>query len=172
MKHLMPSERIEHKILVIRNEKVMIDSDLAELYGVTTKVLNQAVKRNIDRFPKDFMFRLNTQEKEDVVTNCDHLQRLKFASTLPYVFTEHGAIMLASVLNSPIAIQTSIQIVRVFIQLREIAVSHKELAQKLKRLEKKYDSQFKMVFDAIRELMKPPSEKQKKQIGFSHRSEG
>lgn len=110
---LLPPELIETQILLIRCQKVMIDSDLAKLYGVSTKALNQAVKRNRERFPGDFMFELTKEEKEEVVTNCDHLKQLKFSYTLPKVFTEHGAIMLASVLNSQRAVDASIYVVRV-----------------------------------------------------------
>ena len=164
-KSTLPVERIEQLIQLIRGQKVMLDTDLAELYGVPTKALNQAVKRNKDRFPADFMFQLTRREKAEVVTNCDHLQRLKFSPTLPHAFTEHGAIMLANVLNSRIAVQVSIQIVRAFIKLREAVASHKDLALRLDQLEQKYDAQFKVVFDAIRQLMTPP-EPEKRKIGF------
>lgn len=143
----------------------MLDSDLAELYGISTKVLNQAVKRNKKRFPGEFMFQLTKNEKEEVVTNCDHLKKLRFSYTLPFAFTEHGAVMLATVLNSPIAVQTSIQVVKAFIKLREILTSHKGLARKIAEMEKKYDARFKIVFMAIRQLM-ADSQKPKKQIGF------
>lgn len=156
---------IERKILLIRGEKVMLDADLASLYGITTKRLNEQVKRNRDRFPDDFMFQLTETEKAEVVANCDHLMKLKFSPVLPYVFTEHGAIMLASVLNSPIAVQSSVLVVRAFVKLREMMTTHKDLARKLVDMEKKYDSQFKVVFDAIRQLMAPPVTK-KVQIGF------
>ena len=106
MKELIPIDMIERKILLIRGEKVMLDADLAALYGVTTKRLNEQVKRNRERFPNDFMFQLTEEEKAEVVANCDHLKRLKFSPALPYAFTEHDAIMLASVLNSPLAVQT------------------------------------------------------------------
>jgi len=142
-----------------------LDTDLAELYGVSTKRLNEQVKRNLNRFPDDFMFQLTLEEKNKVVAICDHLKRLKFSHALPHAFTEHGAIMLASVLNSPIAVQTSIQVVRVFIKLREMMATHKELAHKIEVMEKKYDAQFKVVFDAIRELMTPPPKPGRK-IGF------
>lgn len=150
---------------MIRGHKVMLDADLADLYKIPTKALNQAVKRNRDRFPWDFMFQLTKAEKAEVVTDCDHLQRLKFSPTLPYAFTEHGAVMLANVLNSQVAIQVSIQIVRAFIRLREAVASHKDLARRLDQLEKKYDVQFRVVFDAIRKLMTPPEPKKRK-IGF------
>jgi len=107
-KAIISAARIEQSILVIRGEKVMLDADLAVLYGVTTKRLNEQVKRNRDRFPKDFIFQLTEREKREVVANCDHLKRLKFSLGLPYAFTEHGAIMLATVLNSPIAVKASI----------------------------------------------------------------
>jgi len=162
---IAPAERIESRILLIRGHKVMLDSDLAQVYRVRTKRLNEQVKRNKDRFPADFMFKLTAREKAEVVANCDHLRRLKFSPALPYAFTEHGAMMLASVLNSPVAVQASIQVVRAFLRLREILATHKELARKLADLEQKYDKQFRVVFDAIRELMSPPK-KQRKQIGF------
>jgi len=161
----VPLERIEHSILPIRGQRVMLDADLAAIYGVTTKRLNEQVKRNRDRFPEDFMFQLTEEEKAEVVANCDHLKRLRFSPHLPYAFTEHGAIMPASVLNSPIAIQASIQVVRAFVKLRRLVATHAELARKLAALEKKYDAQFKVVFDAIRELMTPPEPKRRK-IGF------
>ena len=162
---IVPMESIERSIFFIRGQKVMLDADLAKLYGVPTKVLNQAVKRNIERFPLDFMFQLTKDEKDEVVTNCDHLKKLKFSPNLPYAFTEHGAIMLATILNSPVAVQASIQVVRAFVRLRQMLASNAELARKLNALEKKYDVQFKVVFDAIRQLMTPPEPKQSR-IGF------
>jgi hypothetical protein len=148
----------------------MLDADLAVLYGVTTKRLNEQLKRNRSRFPKDFMFQLTEKEKAEVVANCDHLKRLKFSPNLPYAFTEHGAIMLATVLNSPIAVHASIQVVRAFVRLRKMLAANAELARKLDALEKKYDEQFKVVFDAIRELMQPPEPKKRK-IGFRRERE-
>ena len=162
---VVPVERIEKAILSIRGEKVMLDSDLADLYGVTTKMLNQAVKRNASRFPTDFMFQLTETEKSEVVTNCDHLARLKFSPFLPYAFTEHGALMLANVLSSERAAQTSVQVVRAFVRLRQMLASNAELARKLDAMEKKYDAQFKVVFDAIRQLMSSPA-KPRREIGF------
>ena len=170
-KYIIPEVRIERSILVIRGEKVMLDTDLAVLYGVPTKRLNEQVKRNRDRFPRDFMFQLTGREKREVVANCDHLKRLKFSPSLPYAFTEHGAIMLATVLNSPIAVKASIQVVRAFIRLRQMLASNAELARKLYSLEKKYDEQFKVVFDAIRELMTPPAHTRKGKIGFRRERE-
>ncbi len=167
-KTLIPAESIGQRILLIRGAKVMLDSDLAELYGVTTKALNQAVRRNIDRFPADFMFRLTKQEKQEVVTNCDHLAKLKFSSTLPYAFTEHGALMLGNVLKSERAIEVSLLVVRTFVQLREMLSSHKELAVKLEALERKigsHDQAIAGLIDAIRQLMAPPAQN-KRSIGF------
>jgi len=165
---VIPAGRIEQAILQIRGLRVMIDADLAMLYGVTTKVLNQAVKRNKDRFPGDFMFQLTSEEKMEVVTNCDHLSRLRFSPVLPYAFTEHGVLMLANILNSERAVRVSVQIVRTFIRLRETLSTHADLARKLTEMEKKYDSQFKVVFDALRALMAPPV-KPKRKIGFNLR---
>jgi hypothetical protein len=163
---LIPIERIEQAILLIRGEKVLLDFDLAAIYGVTTKRLNEQVKRNSRRFPSDFMFQLTEVEKVEVVANCDHLARLKFSPYLPYAFTEHGALMLANVLNSERAVQTSVQVVRAFVRLRQMMTSNAELARKLGEMEKKYDAQFKVVFDAIRQLMAPPEPPKRREIGF------
>ena len=143
----------------------MLDSDLASIYGVTTKRLNEQVKRNRRRFPPDFMFQLTETEKSQVVAKCDHLARIKFSPFLPYAFSEHGALMLANVLNSEKAVQASVQVVRAFVRLRRMLVSNPELARKLDALEKKYDAQFRVLFEAIRELMVPPEEK-RREIGF------
>ena len=146
----------------------MIDHDLARLYKVPTKVLNQAVKRNRERFPLDFMFRLTTEEKNEVVTNCDHLQRLKFSPVLPHVFTEHGALMLANVLNSTESVEMSLAIVRAFVRLREILATNKALAHKLVELEQKigkHDEVIRDIVTAIRQMMNPPI-KPKGPIGF------
>jgi hypothetical protein len=159
-------EQVARGILLIRGHRVIIDSDLALLYGVTTKRLNEQVNRNRQRFPGDFMFQLTSKEKMEVVANCDHLVRLKFSPTLPRVFTEHGAIMVASVLNTPRAVDISIVVVRAFVRLRQIIQADADLARKLAALERRYDAQFKVVFDAIRELMAPPA-KARAPIGFS-----
>lgn len=164
----IPVDRVESAIIFVRSEKVILDSDLARLYGVSTKRLNEQVRRNSARFPGGFMFQLTRAEKAEVVANCDHLKSLKFSSTLPYAFTEYGAIMAASVLNSERAIRTSVQVVRAFVALRAMLVSNVELSHKLNELEKKYDRQFKIVFDAIRQLMTPPPTKTKP-IGFRSR---
>lgn len=165
---IVPTERIESRILLIRGHKVMLDSDLAELYQVGTKRLNEQVKRNKNRFPADFMFQLTAGEKAEVVANCDHLGRLKYSPTLPYAFTEHGTIMVASVLNSPRAIEVSVYVVRAFIKLREMLGTHKKLAFKLTELEKRIeanDEEITALFEAIRQLMEPPT-KAEKRIGF------
>ena len=166
---LIPLERIERSILLIRGQKVMLDRDLAKLYGVETRALNQAVRRNIDRFPEDFMFRLTREEImriSQIVISSAHPggKTLKFSKNV-MAFTEHGVAMLSSVLNSSRAVQVNIQIMRTFAKLREIISQHKDLAKRLDELEKKYDAQFKVVFDAIRELMRPPESK-KRPIGF------
>ena len=129
--------RIESRILVVREHKVIIDTDLALLYGVPTKALNQAVKRNAERFPMDFMFQLSATEKAEVVTSCDHLQKLKFSKSLPYAFTEHGAIQAANVLASPRAVEMGIYVVRAFVRLKQATASHSELAKRLAELEEK-----------------------------------
>lgn len=165
---IMPGERIESRILLIRGHKVMLDSDLAELYQVSTKRLNEQVKRNKARFPDDFMFRLTENEKAEVVANCDHLKKLKFSPVLPFAFTEHGAVMLASVLSSSVAVHASIRVVRAFIRLREILATHKELARKVAELEARIqtrDEDITALFEAIRQLMEPP-EKPRRRIGF------
>ena len=173
MKALVPAASIERKILLMRGHKVMLDTDLAEVYDVSTKVLNQAVKRNRGRFPDDFMFQLTKNEKEKVVTDCDHLNKLKFSPSLPNAFTEHGAIMVATVLNSPSAVRASIQVVRAFVRLREILSTNKELAQKFSQLERKiekHDDEMKLIFSAIRQLMSP-KETKKQKIGFKREKE-
>lgn len=156
---------IEQRILIIRGQRVMLAADIASVYGVTPRRLNQQVNRNRERFPSDFAFRLTPTERDEVVSKCNHLKQLKFSPNLPFAFTEHGALMLASVLNSPIAVKASIQVVRAFVKLREVIAAHKELAQRLDDLEKRCDTQFKTVFDRIRELMAPPPEPPRR-IGF------
>ena len=163
-KALVPVETIEQKILLIRGQKVMLDRDLAVLYGVATRDLNKAVNRNLTRFPNDFMVQLTRIEFENLKF---HFGTSSWGGTrkLPKAFTEQGIAMLSSVLNSERAVQVNIAIMRAFVKLREIIVSNKDLARKLNELEKKYDTQFRIVFDAIRELMKPPEPKHRK-IGF------
>jgi len=164
---LVPVEGIERAILMLRGQKVMLDKDLAELYGVDVRTLNQAVKRNIGRFPNDFMFQLSNSECENLRSQIviSSLNGYGGRRYLPYAFTEQGVAMLSSVLRSPSAVQVNIEIMRAFVRLRQMLQSNAELARKLAALEKKYDTRFKIVFDAIRALMKPPS-KPKKRIGF------
>jgi hypothetical protein len=171
---IVPEEVIEHKILLFRGLKVMMDEDLAALYGVEVRVLNQAVKRNVRRFPADFMFQLSQEEylgylalrSQFVIFETGRGRHRKY---MPYAFTEQGVAMLSSVLNSDRAIEVNIQIMRAFVRLREMIASNKELAAKLEALEQKYDVQFKIVFDAIRQLMTPP-EKEPRKIGFKAES--
>src|SRR5438034_5851231 len=165
---LISADRIERLILLVRGEKVILDSDLARLYGVSTKRFNEQVKRNRRRFPKRFMFRLTADEKAEVVANCDHLKNLKFSPVLPYAFTEHGAIMAATVLNSPRAIQVSIYVVEAFVQLRELLTLNRDLAQKFAELERTivtHDAQIQAILEAIRQLMTSPAQP-RKDIGF------
>jgi hypothetical protein len=167
-KAIIPADRIEQSILLIRKQKVMLDADLAALYGVETKVLVQAVKRNIERFPQDFMFQLNDEEASLLRSQFVTLEkgRGKYSKYRPYAFTEQGIAMLSSVLRSPQAIQVNIEIMRAFIKLRQILATHAALAKKLSELENKYDAQFREVFKAIRALVTPP-ETPKRKIGFS-----
>lgn len=164
MNKIIPSEVIERKILMIRGQKVMLDKDLAMLYGVTTGNLNKAVNRNLDRFPDDFMFQLTKEEFESLIF---HFGISSWGGTrkLPRAFTEQGVAMLSSVLRSKRAIYVNIQIMRTFTKLREIIATHKDLKRKIEEMEKKYDQQFKVVFEVINRLLKPPSEPKKK-IGF------
>jgi hypothetical protein len=162
----IPAERIENAILLIRGEKLILDSDLAALYGVETRALLQAVKRNRERFPSDFMIQLTLKESDSLRSQIVISKGRGGRRYLPYAFSEHGAIMAASVLNSKTAVETSVQVVRAFVRLRQMLASNKELAHKLIELERRYDTQFKVVFDAIRELMTTPEPK-RKQIGFA-----
>jgi len=174
----IPIKRIEQTILVVRGDKVILDADLAKLYGVTAKRLNEQVRRNGERFPEDFMFQLTKEEftelksefgapnlRSQIATSRSHGGR----RYLPYAFTEHGAIMAANVLNSERAVLASVEVVRAFVRLRQMLASNAELARKLEELEAKYDRQFRVVFDAIRQLM-APSEPKRKQIGFQAKS--
>ena len=162
---LIPLERVQQAIYLIRGQKVMLSTHLAALYGVAPGVLIQAVKRNSERFPLDFMFQLDAQEfsnlkSQFVISSWGGLRRAK-----PYAFTEQGVAMLSGVLNSSRAIQVNIAIMRTFVQLRQILATHADLAKKLEAMEQKYNKQFRVVFTAIRELMKPPEPK-RRQIGF------
>jgi predicted XRE-type DNA-binding protein len=179
-KVLVPAEFIERKIYFIRGQKVMLDSDLAELYSVPTSRLNEAVKRNIKRFPKDFMFQLNKNEINSVNMRSQNvtasnllisqiaISKVKRGGRrkIPYVFTEQGVAMLSSVLNSTRAIEMNIAIMRVFVRIRELMLSHKDIARRLDDLEQKYDGQFAAIFDAIRRLI-VEKEKPRPKIGFN-----
>jgi hypothetical protein len=161
---LIPMERIEKAIYLVREQKVILDRDLAELYGVETRVLNQAVRRNIKRFPDDFMIALSRDEIRNLsqfVTSSG----FKHAPNV-FAFTEQGVAMLSSVLRSERAVQVNIAIMRAFVRLREMLATHRELARKLDEMEKRYDAQFRVVFDAIRELMAPEPIPSKRRIGF------
>ena len=166
--NIILTETIEKRIFFIRGYKVMIDRHLAELYGVSTMALNQAVKRNKERFPDDFMFRLTKTERDEVITVCDNLQPLKFSPGLPSVFTENGVAMLSSVLRSKRAITVNIQVMRTFTRLRQMLSTHKDLARKIEDLERNirsHDHKIEAIFEAIHELMNPP-EKPRRSIGF------
>jgi hypothetical protein len=167
------TERIERAILVLRGHKVLLDSDLAALYQVETRTLVQAVKRNLERFPSDFMFQLNNQElsalrSQSVISNAPGRGGRR---TAPYAFTEQGVAMLSTVLNSPRAIAVNIEIMRAFVKLRVVLASNKELARRLDQLEASTDEKFTVVFDAIRQLMAPPPEPKRRPIGFVHPKE-
>ncbi len=164
---MVPMERIANSILLIRGQKVMLSTHLAELYGVEPRALIQAIKRNRDRFPSDFMFQLSETEFENlksqiVISSWGGLRR-----TAPYAFTEQGVAMLSSVLRSKRAVRVNVEIMRAFVRLRQMLATHADLARKLATLERKYDTQFKVVFDAIRELMTAPEPKKKRPIGFA-----
>jgi len=168
MTDIIHVETIKEKIFLIRGEKVMIDRDLAELYGVETKRLNEQVKRNINRFPADFMFQLDDGERKDLVANCDRLKPLRHSTNNPYAFTEHGAIMIATILNTSQADKMSVLVVRAFVKLREFVLPQAEIARRLDDLEKKageHDKAIQQLVIAIRQLMLP-EEKSKKKIGF------
>lgn len=169
MGELIPQEVVEKRIFAIRGHRVMIDRDLAELYEVETKYLNRQVRNNIQRFPEEFMFQLTSVEKNELVQICHRFKTMKHSTSLPYVFTEHGVAMLASVLNSDRAIKISIVIIKTFVRLRQMLTTHKELAYKLSQLEQKFDKHDKdilIIFEAIRQLMEPPPPPEKPRIGF------
>jgi hypothetical protein len=164
---LVPLEVVERRIVLIRGHKVMLSTHLAELYEVEPRILVQSVKRNIDRFPDDFMFQLTAAEFENlksqfVISSWGGLRR-----ATPYAFTEQGVAMLSSVLKSPRAVQVNIAIMRAFVRLRQLLATHRDLAEKLAEMEKKYDKQFKIVFEIIRQLMEPPTKPKKGQMGFA-----
>jgi hypothetical protein len=170
-----PIEQIDERIIEIRGQRVILDADLAGLYGVSTKRLNEQVKRNRDRFPPHFMFQLTTAEKSEVVANCDHLHRLKYSPQQPFVFAEHGAIMAATVLNSERAIQVSIFVVEAFIRMRAVLSNNRELARKLAALEKElkgrldvHEAAIVTILQRVMDIIDPPAlpEPPPKEIGF------
>jgi len=169
---LIPIDRIENRILLIRGERVIIDKDLASFYGVPTRRLNEQVRRNIDRFPEDFAFQLTAEEKSEVIANCDHLSNLKYSKALPYAFTEHGAIMASNVLNSARAVEMGLFVVRAFVNLRRSIASNQELARKLTQLEKRitsHDEQLVSIVQAIRSLLSTKDVPKKRRIGFEQK---
>ncbi|HLT87667.1 MAG TPA: ORF6N domain-containing protein [Sphingobacterium sp.] len=170
---------IEDRIFIIRNQQVMIDKDLADLYAVETKVLNQAVKRNIDKFPEDFRFQLTTEEKRELVTNCDRFESLKHSSVNPHAFTEHGVLMLANVLKSDIATKMSIRLVKAFVQLRKVLSSNAQLQLEIEKIKnyisyqsKKQETQDKNIdllfqyIDRLQEKLDTPTPQERKKIGY------
>ncbi|MBI5178282.1 MAG: ORF6N domain-containing protein [Nitrospinae bacterium] len=164
---------LNQRIIAIRDQRVMLDIDLAGLFGVPTKAFNQAIKRNRERFPDDFVFQLTSAEKKEVVTKCDHLRRLKFSPSFPYAFTEHGAIMAANVLNSKRAIQASVYVVRAFVRMREVLAEHKELARIVNGHEKRLNDQDEVIISIVEEMRKQkevlPPARPKRKIGFGKR---
>lgn len=166
MNQLIEIKDITRRIFTIRGVKVMIDRDLARFYGVQTKRLNEQVKRNKKRFPADFVFQLTEDEKAEVVANCDHLKNLKYSKTLPYAFTEHGAIMAAGVLNSQTAVDISIVIVRAFVKLRHLFIEHAELKREIEALRKQTEERFEIVFEVLDQLVSDDSDSPDRKIGF------
>ena len=166
MKRLKP---IESLILTIRGHKVLIDADRASIYDVETRTLNQAVKRNIERFPEDFLFQLNAKEKSEVITNCDHLNQLKFAKSMPFAFTEHGAIMAATVLNSKQAVSMSVFVVRAFVQMREHLTANREILKRLAEIDNtllQHDAGLRDIYRKLLPLLQPGPAPPKRRIGF------
>jgi len=166
---MLAPQPLDPPIVEIRGQSVMLDMDLAVAYGVLTKALNQAVKRNAQRFPTDFRFRLTAEERDEVVTNCDHLRNRKYASALPWAFTEHGALMAATVLNSPRAVEMSVFVIRAFVRLRAYARGHAEIAKRLDALERRvtdHDDDLGEMFNSLRALLKP-SPRNQREIGFA-----
>jgi len=169
MNTLLSPHEIAPLILPIRGQRVVLDRDLAALYGTTTKKLNQAIRRNLERFPPDFMFQLSEAERSSLISRVPHLERMKHAKSLPFAFTEHGAIMAASVLNSPRAVEVSVLVVRAFVKLRELLFTHKELVKKFTELENRlanHDVAIHQLLAAIRQLMNEPPAPPKPRIGF------
>jgi hypothetical protein len=173
-KPIIVSKNLTPLILTIRNQRVILDADLATIYGVPTKRLNEQIKRNASRFPDDFAFRLTSKEKEEVVANCDHLARLKFSKTPPTAFTEHGAIMAATVLNTPQAVSMSVYVIRAFIRIREELAANTTLEKRLVSIEKTlltHDSALRDIIQKIRPLLLPPEIPPPRKIGFTNKSD-
>lgn len=169
MSRLLPSADVGRLILTVRNQRVILDADLAALYGVSTKALNQALKRNADRFPVSFVFRLTAEEKQEVVTNCDHLARLKFSYVLPLAFTEYGALMAANVLNSPRAVKMSLALIEEFIRMRDQLAMHQTSSRRLAEIEKvlvTHDVALRDIYAKLRPLLMPPEPPRKRIAGF------
>lgn len=165
---------LDSLIRTLRGQKVLLDADLAAIYGVPTKRLNEQVKRNAERFPADFVFRLTVAEKSEVVANCDHLHRLKFAKALPHAFTEHGALMAANVLNSPEAVKMSVHVVRAFIKQRELLAGQAEILKKLALMDAKllkHDDILRVIWQELQPLRTPPPPPPKKELGFHVREQ-
>jgi len=172
---VIPLEVIENKIFILRGHRLMLDRDLAALFGVETKVLNQAVKRNLERFPPDFLFKLTPKEAKTVLSSRSQIVTLKQGQNIkyaPYAFTEHGVVMLANVLKSPVAVRASIQVVRAFVHLRQLIAANDDLARKIKALEKKvgkHDDDLEAVLSALKEILEPPPEHPaRRRFGFSN----
>jgi len=165
---MVPLQRVAMCIHLVRGQRIIVDADLAKIYGVTTKRLNEAVKRNRARFPSDFAFQFTRQELASMRSQIATASK-RNVRFLPYAFTEHGAIMAATVLNSPQAVHMSVFVVRAFVKMRDALTGHRDLTRKLEELEKKYDNQFSLVFDAVRQLMNPPEPRRRKSIGFQVR---
>ena len=166
---LIPIEQIQSRILVLRGVRVLLDADLAGLYGVPTKRLNEQVKRNARRFPEDFVFRLTAEEKSEVVAKCAHLRNLRFAKSLPFAFTEHGAIQASNVISTPAAEEMGVMVVRAFVRLRMLLVNHKALSAKLAELDQRvgaHDDQISAIVEAIRRLTAPEGPRHRRRIGF------
>ena len=172
---IVPVGAIQSSILEIRSQKVILDADLAKLYGVTTGQLNQAIKRNSERFPEDFLFQLNSSEKQEVITNCDNLSNIKYYRGLPFASTEHGALMAATILKTEQSVRVSLFVIRAFVKLRTMVGAHHELARKVGELEKRLDSHddsILSILDTIKLLMDaPPPEPKRKLIGFDAEKE-
>jgi hypothetical protein len=171
---LIAAPVLERRILSIRGQKIILDADLADLYGVTTKALNQAVKRNAQRFPEDFTFVLSSEEKDEVVTNCDHLARLRFSPVHPRVFTEHGALMAANMLNTSRAVAMSVYIIRAFIKMREDLAANAVILRRLAEIDKTlllHDAALRDIYHKLRPLLEPPPQPPKPQIGFHVRED-